>query len=123
MLMHHVVTTLLIKPPIIWTKGSQQKENMPTFFLSLSVYVTGRLQNPPSYPCVIAVVQPVQCCVLLIIFSHIFFCAFTHSANLIVYLIHDLFGMVCSQPPGVLLQTHVLSQQAGTSPDRVTVAR
>jgi hypothetical protein len=50
MLMHHVVTTLLIKPPIILTNRSQNTlEACLQYFLSL--YVTGRLRNLPSNLC------------------------------------------------------------------------
>jgi hypothetical protein len=37
-----------IKPPVILTNGSQN--TLKTCMLSLSVYVTGRLRNPLSYP-------------------------------------------------------------------------
>jgi hypothetical protein len=47
--MHHVVTTLLIKPLIILTNVSQNI--LKTCLLFLSLCVTGMLRNPPPYPC------------------------------------------------------------------------
>jgi hypothetical protein len=49
MLMHHVVTTLLIKPPITLTNGSQNTLKICLLFLFL--YLTGMLWNRPYYPC------------------------------------------------------------------------
>jgi hypothetical protein len=49
MLMHHLVTTLLIKPPTIWKNGCQN--TLKTCLLSLSFSTTSRHQNPSSYPC------------------------------------------------------------------------